>query len=364
MPEAVVPAGFAERRGKSRHALWPVHAGDGNPPVAKPVVPFKEIAMHVPIVARSHMIWKLLAIAGIVGLAGGPEPASAAVSVSQKGQTLYVTGTRSDEWVYIIGVDGEPGVITIQSAGQPMTAHFGFQNLSVNLGGGNNVVVIVQVNLPGSLWVNGGSGINELFVGLEKYMPNLIWGDVNVSITGTSEIEMEQSWILGAANIDLGDAGNRVVIGRADTAEDLGAVILGGLTVETGAGADRIEVAKSWIVGGALFETAGGSDEVILGTHYETGSPVAGNIFDGNVTILTGAGEDGVGLTDCTFDDNVSIETGDDDDELYLGDEPEFPANSFAGEVDAHGGNGEDFLNDDPENAYADPPSFHSFELP
>jgi hypothetical protein len=316
--------------------------------------------MHV----RSRPTWTLLVLAVLLSLTAGAQTASAGITVSKKGNTLYVNGTRGDEWVFITGVDGLPGVVTVQAEGQPMTAHFGFQNMSINMSGGYNGVVVVQVNLPGNLSIAGGNGTNEVHVGLERYMPNLIWGNLNVNFTGLNTIELEQTWILGAADFDLGDIGNQVVIGRADTMEDLGAVILGGLTVTGGEGHDQIEVAKSWIGGEALFETAGGDDHVILGTHYPTDSPIAGNVFDGNLGIYTGGGEDGVGLTDSTFNGDVEIETGNDDDELYLGDAPDFPPNDFSGDVYAHGGGGQDFLNDDPGNSYASNPEFHSFEDP
>lgn len=319
------------------------------------------LAHRLPIRAN----WKPLAAAGIVLLAVGAPPARAAVTVSQKGDTLYVSGNRVDDHIVIIGVDGKPGNVTVKPAGQPMTAHHGFQHLVINLGGGGNVLAMVQAHVPGNVTINSGSGSNALILGHEWYMPNLIRGDLDVSCLNAScEVHLEQSWIVGNASFLLGDDGNNVQFGRNDLAADLAAVVFGDLTIDCGDGDDRIEVVKSWFGGDALFETAGGDDDVILGTQYATGSPIAGNIFEGNVGIYTGDGEDGVGLTDSTFGGDVEIETGNDDDDLYLGDEPAFPANDFFGDVDADGGGGQDFLNDDPGNNYASTPNFDHFELP
>lgn len=323
--------------------------------------------MRVPNTSRIPSAWNLVTVAvvGIVTFASAAHPANAAVTVSQKGDTLYVNGTRANDLVVIIGVDGHPGNVTVKSDGQSMTAHHGFEHLVVNLGGGNNVLGLLQAHIPGNVTVNAGSGINELILGYEFYMPNLIWGDLAVNCpNGVCEILLEQSWIVGDASFMLGGSGNNLEFGRSDLAADLAAVVFGDLTVNCGDGDDRIEIVKSWFGGAAEFQTAGGNDDVLLGTHYETGSPVAGNIFQGTLVINTGDGEDGVGLTDSAFGGDVEIETGNDDDDLYLGDAPGFPPNVFNGEVDAHGGGGQDFLNNDPGNTYANPPNFHSFELP
>jgi hypothetical protein len=155
-----------------------------------------------------------------------------------------------------------------------------------------------------------------------------------------------------------------VVLGDADSPSDLGAVVLGNLLIETGAGDDLGEVVKSWIGGQTLIDTVDGDDTVILGTHYKTGSAIAGNVLDGDLLIDTGHGMDSVGLTDNEVSGNTSILTGHDNDELRVGDAPGFPANSFDSQFTAHGGSGVDTLNDDPGNFYAVPAQFQSFELP
>jgi hypothetical protein len=173
---------------------------------------------------------------------------------------------------------------------------------------------------------------------------------------------VEESWIMASATIEAGDGDNRVVLGRAESPSDLGAVVMGDLLVSTGGGYDRVEVAKCWLDGNVAIDTAAGDDIVILGTHYEPASAVAGNVFAGALDITTGEGADAVGLTDNEVYGDTVIELGDDDDALLLG--ADLPVNDFYGALTGRGDAGLDTLDNAPANYYDSPPHFHSFELP
>jgi hypothetical protein len=290
----------------------------------------------------------------------------AAATVAQKGDTLYVTGTRGNDSVIIIGVDGHPGIITVKVENQPLVAHFGLSHIAIDLKGGENSLGVFQVNLGGDLTIAAGSGENYFLLGFhEFFMPNLIWGDLSVTVgLGPNVILLEESWIVGNTSISTGDGLNTVVLGRANSPSDLGAALIGNLLIETGGGDDHVEVVKSWIGGQTLIDTDDGNDTVILGTHYATGSAIAGNVFADTLFVATGNGMDGVGLTDNAVWGNTTIQTGHDNDELRVGDGPAFPPNDFHAQFSANGGGGMDTLNDDPGNSYAMPPQFQSFELP
>jgi hypothetical protein len=305
-------------------------------------------------------------ILGLTALLICSRPVVAAATVSQKGDTLFITGTRAADSVIVIGVDGHPGIVTVNVDDQPLVAHFGLANIAIDLQGGNNFLAVLQVHLAGDLTVAAADGDSFLLLGYHtKYMPNLIWGDLSVSLGhGDNEVLLQESWIISHATIATGDGANTVVLGEADSPSDLGAVVLGDLLIETGAGDDRVEVVKSWIGGQTLIDTVDGDDTVILGTHYATGSAIAGNLLEGDVLIATGDGLDGVGLTDNEVYGDTSILTGHDNDELRVGVAPGFPPNSFYSQFSAHGGSGLDMLNDDPGNSYAVPAQFQSFELP
>jgi hypothetical protein len=283
--------------------------------------------------------------------------------VSQEGTTLIVDGTRGHDDVIIIGVDGHPGIVTVRFNDQPLVAHYGLTEIEVDLKGGNNKLAMVQVHMAGDVTVAADNGENLIILGLWKYMPNLIWGNLSVTAgNGFNEIHLNESWIIGNATIECGDGGNDVILGHPDSPSDLAAVIFGDLTVATGTSGDLVEVDKSWISGQTLIDTWDGADTVILGTHYEIGSDIAGNVFN-DLVVATGDGGDEVGLTDNIVNGQTTIQTEDDNDVLLLGAGAAFPPNDFYGNFTAHGGGGLDTLDNDPGNFYAYPPQFHSFEL-
>jgi hypothetical protein len=285
-------------------------------------------------------------------------------TVGMVGDTLVVSGEgNSGHKVYIIGVEGKPGAMTVHFDDWPMEIFFDVQHIAVDFAGGANFLALYQVHVAGNVSISAGDGDNELVLGRPLYDPNLIWGDLSVVVGhGDSRVQVEESWIMGNATIEAGDGDNRVVLGRAKSPSDLGAVVMGDLLVTTGGGYDRVEVAKCWLDGNVAIDTAAGDDIVILGTHYEPASAVAGNVLAGALDIATGEGADAVGLTDNEVYGETVIELGDDDDALLLG--AGLPVNDFYDAFTGRGDAGQDTLDNDPANYYDFAPHFHSFELP
>jgi hypothetical protein len=305
-------------------------------------------------------------LVGLAAILSAGHSVHAAATVFQKGDTLFITGTRAADSVIVIGVDGHPGIVTVQVDDEPLVAHFGLNNIAMDLQGGDNFLAVLQVHLGGELTVAAADGDNFLLLGYHtKYMPNLIWGDLSVSLGhGDNAVLLQESWLVSNGTIAAGDGNNSVVLGDADSPSDLGAVVLGDLLIETSAGDDLVEVVKCWIGGQTLIDTVDGDDTVILGTHYATGSAIAGNLLEGELLISTGQGSDGVGLTDNEIYGDASIVLEHDNDELRVGEAPGFPPNSFYADFWAHGGNGMDFLLDDPGNFYSMGSQYQGFELP
>lgn len=287
-----------------------------------------------------------------------------APSAGMVGDTLVISGEgNSGHKVYIIGVEGKPGAMTVHLDDSPMQIFFGVQHIDVALAGGSNFLALYQVHVAGNVNIAAGDGDNELVLGLPGYDPNLIWGNLSVVVgNGDSRVKLEESWIMASATIEAGDGDNRVVLGRAESPSDLGAVVMGNLLVSTGGGYDRVELAKCWLDGDVSIDTGAADDIVILGTHYEPASAVAGNVLAQALDITTGEGADAVGLTDNEVHGETMIELGDDDDSLLVG--AGLPANAFFDKFTARGDAGQDALADDPANFYDSAPQFHSFELP
>jgi hypothetical protein len=278
------------------------------------------------------------------------------------GDTLVISSARGSHKIYIIGVEGKPGALTVHVDDAPMQIFFDVQHIDVDIAGGSNFVAVYQVHVGGNVAVSAGVD-NELVLGRPTYDPNLIGGNLLVALgNGDNKVRLEESWVLGNATIEAGDGDNRVILGRSDSPSDLGAVVLGDLFVATGGGPDRVEIAKCWLDGSVAIDTAAGDDAVILGTHYDPASAVAGNVFMGALAIATGAGEDAVGLTDNEVAGETDIQLGDDDDALLVG--AGKPANAFYAQFWAHGNAGQDTLENDAANYYEFNPHFQSFELP
>lgn len=296
-------------------------------------------------------------------LTADPRPAGLS-SVEMIGDTLVISslGNRGHK-VYIIGVEGKPGAMTVHFDDSPMQIFFNVQHIDVDFDGGANFLAMYQVHVAGNVTVAAGDGDNELVVGRPPYAPNLIGGDLSVVVGhGDSRVQVEESWILGGATIEAGDGDNRVVLGRAESLSDLGAVVLGDLQIATAGGYDGVELAKCWLDGDVAIDTGADPDFVILGTHYESASVVAGNVLAQALDITTGEGADAVGLTDNAVHGVTLIELGDDDDGLLLG--AGFPPNAFFDAFTARGDAGMDSLEDDAANYYDSAPHFQSFELP
>jgi len=224
----------------------------------------------------------ITAVVGLAALLSTSHSAQAAATVSQKGDTLFITGTRAADSVIVIGVDG----IRHRHGQCRRPAACGALRSCQHRhrpAGGNNFLAVLQVHLAGDLTVAAADGDNFLLLGYHtKYMPNLIWGDLSVAVGhGDNEVLLQESWIISHATIAAGNGANAVVLGEADSPSDLGAVVLGDLLIETGAGDDRVELVKSWIGGQTLIDTVDGDDTVILGTHYDTGSAIAATCWKG-----------------------------------------------------------------------------------
>lgn len=300
------------------------------------------------------------ATSGDMLAADGPQR-SPIPTVGMDGDTLVINGVAGAHDVYIIGVEGNPGAMTVHFDDWPMKLFFDVTHIDINFVGGPNFLALLQVGVEGDVEISAGDGDNQFYLGYHNYGPNLIGGNLSVLCGhGANDILFEESWVLGNADFVMGDGGNDLTIGLAASPSDLGAVVLGELFVGTGTGHDKVEIVKSWLGDDTLIETAGGDDTVILGTHYATGSAIAGNVIGGDLDVLTGAGDDGLGLTDNEVYGRVDIALEDDDDVLLIGGSGFLP-NDFYDHFTAHGGGGADFLDDDPGNFYAHSPHFQSF---
>src|SRR4029450_301847 len=135
------------------------------------------------------------------------------------GDTLVISSLdNSGHAVYIIGVEGKPGAMTVHFDDWAMQIFFDVQHIDVDFAGGANFLALYQVHVAGNVTISAGDGDNELVLGRPLYDPTLIGGDLSVVVChGDSRVQLEESWIMGNATIEAGDGDNRVVLGRAES---------------------------------------------------------------------------------------------------------------------------------------------------
>lgn len=283
----------------------------------------------------------------IAALWTGSSPVRA--GVTQDGDTLTILGRNVDDTLYIIGVEGAPGSVTVQLNDDDLSLYAGVAHISIDLNSGDNYAEILQINIAGNLTIVSEGDSNDAFIGSEDYDPNFIGGDLLVSIGDTGDVvDVRETWIFGDATVEAGNCLLR--LGRRNESGDPSLVVLGNLAVNlesTIAFASRV-----W---------AGGDTEIVGSSFAEgisLGGDAAGCVFAGNLLVDLGGGIDSMQFVSSVVQGNTSLQLGKSADWLAFG-----FVNEFLGSFAADGGPGTDILLVDPDDVFHRRPQFKSFEL-
>lgn len=296
-------------------------------------------------------------------LAGNPD-------VAQEGSTLYIVGDDDGNTVTIVGAEDTPGKLAVYIHNDPWT-YEGVDEINIDLAGGDNELRMARIDIAGNLTILTDDGDNRLSLGEpDNYGASFIGGDIEISTgDGPDAISIDDTWVGGNVTVDSRDGTDHVNLGAplyftADP-DTKGVTILGELTISTGAGTDYIWIMRTSVLGHTQITTAQNQDRVALGfdpavlpiRNQRRGKATTTNTFLG-LTIETGDEYDDVALMSNDIYMDTRIELGNGDDTLSFE-----AGNRFNGPVEAYGQGGQDTLEEDPDNDYAVPPEFNSFEL-
>jgi hypothetical protein len=192
-----------------------------------------------------------------------------AVSASQKGGTLNITGSNSADNVAVDGTAALPGVVVVTDLDTGVASLFiGVKTINVDTKGG---IDVVAVNL------NGGDAITS-----------------NLSIKTGAGLDIVAGTGLVTGNLTV-DTSNGTDIVIADAL-----LVTGTTKISTGSDEDVIALTNSAFIGNATFDTGSGQDFIVND----------GNIFIGSVTAKLGSGDDFYAETNATIGGPLKVDGG------------------------------------------------------
>ena len=217
------------------------------------------------------------------------------------------------------------------------------QSIKIDMKDGRNVVVVgvpapeerggaagaatPSLTVPKDLAINTGKDLDQISLNGILVNGNLT---INTGL-GADSINLVNTEVMLKTNINAGDGINFVNLN--------GGFLHGGLTVNTGSGHDSVSSSAN-VDGGAIINTGAGGDYVSLYA-YQVGVESSTGIIHGNVAINAGAGNNRVSVqTNVTG--NVSITTTSGKDDLYLYQYDD--STTITGNLAINGGAGNNYL--------------------
>ncbi len=189
--------------------------------------------------------------------------AAANVSAEIVGNTLVIQGT--DQKNHSLIIQGLNTVSTVVSPGRGTTINgsalpitfTGSPPLAIDLGGGNDSVVLLDLNFQ-STTLNTGGG-NDVVIGtVTPAASQNLFGTLQVNTgTGNDVIHLGKTGVANDLAIDAG-AGNDIV----ELVQGTG--VGNNLTVHAGNGADLIHLSGTVFVGGNLNADGGAGPDILL----------------------------------------------------------------------------------------------------
>jgi hypothetical protein len=256
------------------------------------------------------------------------EMLAVALSFNPNSGLLKVSGDAASDLVFIDG-RGFMGGIEVFYNGVIEGQYRGVNKLKVNMGAGDDQVIIRTLQIGGSLTANMGTGQDELSIDLiGSIRPVFVGSHVTVNMGGN---EGDLFKFRGSPTYGASVGGNVKVVGAA--------VALFGF--DSG---DSFFAADDVSIGGNLTVQLKAS----------TGAPIIGltNINVGGVTTLKGTAlDDDVSITDSTFARRVAINLGAGDDFLEADITGDY--NRFHGKVKINGGRGNDTFDNSTSNFFS-----------
>lgn len=263
-----------------------------------------------------------------VRAAGGHDEIS--VTNVSVGRSLTVNAGAGDNMVTVEDSFVQGPIVLVTGRGRDTIGVFETQSersLSVRAGDGDNVVTLEEGarSFAGRVNVTTGSGNDEVVLGD-------ISGEAVIAVRtgGGNDIVRNTGFFQARSlNVNLGRGDNRFDLARHG---NIAPIILGPLTVTSGAGHDEIDIRETDVRGNLTVRAGDGDNQIRL---------LAGTRAWGNTLIATGRGADRVGLSNFHINPfqprggRLTVRTGAGADEVWLLD-------VTTGEIDLDLGAGDD----------------------
>jgi hypothetical protein len=187
------------------------------------------------------------------------------------------------------------------------------RNLTIKTNNGDDAVAIIA-DVGRRIEVNLGNGDNALVID-----PTLVGDDIIVRAgSGSDTLEVVDTEVAQMLDVNLGNGANDVLVENSSVGQSA--------VITTGSGNDYVDIADVSIDDNLVVRTGGGHDDVFAHSHGGEGMDVDGTVdidtnsgndyveFSGSVGVIlkirTGNGNDGVGVFDAEVGDDLNIDTG------------------------------------------------------
>ena len=268
-----------------------------------------------------------------------------AVTAGAEAGSFVITGLEGTNIRLVDNVTGEPG-----DAMTELTVNDIHRNVQIDLGAGDDVVSLGELNFRGNVSIETGEGMDRVLVGEVDSMA-AVAGDASVGLRGSlqintgvdnDEVVVGNASVHGRLGVHTGEGDDSVVLGGMlaaaaatnGTGMDSMATLKarGGVNVNLGAGDDELAAASVNARGAIMVMGGEGDDSVnvesthaarilaLLGDGADEGTDTLNlnGVHAHHLGVSTGAGADNVEIVDSAFM-AIGVHLGDGDDTLAHG---------------------------------------------
>jgi hypothetical protein len=229
------------------------------------------------------------------------------VSVDLTG-TLIIEGNGDDDVVTVTGIGTGTGNydVTTDQGSQTVSGVTG--SIAIDLGDGDNTLVMNLVYVAGDIDVRTGAGSDLVVLGDQDVVSSA--GDLRIDLgAGNDRLEGIRLYIGGNQIISGGDGDDELIFdGFLNPQFTLGTSAAGNVAWSGGAGNDTVHVIYGFVVGAMVIDLGTGDDAV----------SIFGSAVSGDVIFLGGAGNDNLNVDTNFFDANMRVEGNSDNDTVFL----------------------------------------------
>ncbi len=232
----------------------------------------------------------------------------AAANVEVVDGDLVVEGTSGNDTVTIRGT-GTPGVYNVTGSLGTSTVNGVTGEIRLEFGDGDDTLVFSGAVVPGDIVLDMGGGNDLIQLGDQAAVSSAANFTVLLG-AGNDRLEMERVYLLGELLVETGAGADRVEIAGVANGTQFwaGSSSIGATTIRTGDGDDSIQISLAYIVGATQLDAGAGNDAVSLGN----------SAISGATSIVGGGGFDRLTVDGAYFVQTLVIDGGIDSDDVQF----------------------------------------------